>query len=202
MDLLVIASRKSMVGWFKVSNTDDRILGTETLEEHALPTPSDFGQVANELCEKALSDAKAQLHPLLREVELNRLDQRREFVEAFKRALEERIARKLVLWQPGVEAVFRFDEALLENAETWDGSIHLLLKVERLSNAVQILGKKLDQSLTRYLKQKSWSRFQKRKSMLDVQQVTPNEMRYGIGYGAMFFAVYTVPVKIWSPEKS
>ena len=166
-----------------------------------LPDTRDFGTIANDLWEKALQDAKSQLHPLLENAELNRLDQRREFLQAFRSALEERIARKLALWQPAVQAVFRFDEAPMENAETWDGSIHLLLKVERLSNAVQVLGKKLDQSLTRCLKQKSWSRFHKRKSMLEIQQVTPNEMRHGISYGAMFFAVYTVPVKIWPLDR-
>jgi hypothetical protein len=77
----------------------------------------------------------------------------------------------------------------------------LLVKVTKLSNAVQAFGNKLDQSLTKYLKQLGWSRFQERKSILEVQQVTPNELRHGIGYGAMFFAVYTVPVKIWSREK-
>jgi hypothetical protein len=169
--------------------------------EPMIPAPNDFGQVANELCEKALNDAKAQVHPLLRSVELDRLDQRTEFVEAFKSALEKRIARKLPVWQPNVQAVFKFDEAPRENIETWDGSVHLLVKVPRLSGSMKILGKTLDGSLMKTLKQLGWSRFRKRQSILEIQQVTPNELRHGVGYGGMFAAVYNVPVKVWPPKR-
>jgi hypothetical protein len=168
--------------------------------EPVIPVPKDFEQIANDLCEKALNDAKAQLHPLIRSVELDRLDKRSEFVQAFKSALEQRIARKLAAWQLGVQAVFKFDETLAENREAWDGSVHLLVKVPRLSNAIKILGKKLDRSLMKYLKQMGWSRFRKRQSILEIQQVTPNELRHGVSYGAMFCAVYNVPVKVW-PSK-
>jgi len=189
---------KSGFGWFEVSNVSDQ--GWETPKEHVSPSPNDFGKVANELCEKALNDAKAQLHPLIRSVELNRLDQRIEFVQAFKLALEQEIARKLALWQPDVQAVFKFDETPLENIETWDGSIHLLVKIPRLSNAIKILGKKLDRGLMKYLNQLGWSRFRKRQSILEIQQVTPNELRHGVSYGAMFSAVYNVPIKVWPPK--
>jgi hypothetical protein len=149
----------------------------EETVEHVIPAPKDFGQVANDLCEKALNDAKAQLHPLLRDVELDRLEQRFEFVQAFKSALEQGIARKLAVWQPGVQAVFKFDETETKNREAWDGSIHLLAKTPRLSNAMKALGKKLDRSLIKYLKQLGWSRFRNCLSILEIQQVTPNEIR-------------------------
>ncbi len=68
--------------------------------EHLAPTPKDFGQIANDVCEKALNDAKKQLHPLLRDAQLDRLDERPEFIRTFKRALEQRIARKLAAWDP------------------------------------------------------------------------------------------------------
>jgi len=165
--------------------------------EGVIPAPKEFGIVANDLCEKSLNDAKAQLHPLLWDAALDRLDQRDEFLQAFKSALEKRIARKLAVWQPGIQAVFKFDETPLENTGTWDGSIHLLVKIPRLSDAVKALEKKLDQGLVKYLKQLGWSRFHKRQSILEVQQVTPNELRHGVSYGAMFYAVYTAPVKVW-----
>ncbi len=169
--------------------------------EPSMPALHEFRQIANELCEKSLDDAKAQLHPLLRNVELGRLEQRPEFLQAFKSALEKRIARKLTARLPGIQAVFTFDETLAENREAWDGSIHLLVKVPRLSTAVKALGKKLDRSLTKYLNQLGWARFRQCQSILDVQQVTPNELRHGVSYGAMFSAVYNVPVKIWPPKQ-
>jgi hypothetical protein len=162
---------------------------------------SDLEQVANDLCETALNDAKGQLHPLLQNTELERLDQRNEFVQAFKNALEERIARKLAGWQPGVKAVFKFDETRVKNSESWDGSIHLLVMVSQLSNRVKALGEMLDQSLVKCLKQLDWSRFQTRQTILEVQQVTPYEVRRGVSYGAMFYAVYTVPKKVWPQNR-
>jgi hypothetical protein len=87
-----------------MSNVDN--LGRERLPEPILSGARDLGNVANELCERALQDARSQLHPLLQNAELNRLDQRREFLQAFRSALEERIARKLVLWHPDVQAIF------------------------------------------------------------------------------------------------
>jgi hypothetical protein len=169
--------------------------------EHIVPEVRDLGEVANNLCEKALNDAKSQLHPLLQNTRLDRLSQRGEFLQAFKSALEQRIARKLAVWQPSVQAVFKYDETWTENVESWDGSIHLLVRVPRLSNAIKALGKKLDQSLVRYLRQLDWPRFQKYESILEVQQVTPNELRHGISYGAMFYAVYSAPVKVWPQNR-
>jgi len=158
---------------------------------------NDVERSANEICEKALKDAKAQLHPLTRSAELDRLDKRFEFVKAFKLSLEKRIAQKLAAWQPAVQAVFTFEESWMEYPKSWDSSIHLLVKVPRLSNALKTLGIRLDRSLVKYLKQLDWSRFRTCQSILEVQQVTPNELRHGISYGAMFCAVHNVPVKVW-----
>jgi hypothetical protein len=169
--------------------------------ELRVPAPKDFGQIVNELCENALKDAKEQLHPLLRGAQLDRLDERPEFVKTFKRALEQRIARKLAAWYAGVEAVFEFDEAPTETPETWDGSIHLLVKVPHLSDTLKILGRRLDRSLAKYLRQLNWPRFQQHQLILDVQQVTLSELRHGIGYGAMFSAVYSVPIKVWPKSR-
>ena len=157
----------------------------------------DLGQAANTICELALNDAKAQLHPLIRDKTSGYLRKRSEFTRAFKLALEQRVAHKLAIWQPGVQAVFRFDNAWMEDRNSWDGSIHLLVKVPYVSNTFKMLGKKLDLHLTHCLKQLGWSRFGKHKSILEVQQVTPDELRHGVSYGAMFSAVYSVPVKVW-----
>lgn len=169
----------------------------EELMEVSLPAMKVLGKVAEDICEKALNDAKAELHPLIRNNELTHLRKRSEFVQAFKLALEQRVAQKLAAWQPGVQAVFRFEESWVDKGQSWDGSLHLLVKVTRLSDTIKAFGEKLDRSLTGCLQQLGWSRFLKRQSILDVQQVTLNELRHGIGYGAMFYAVYNIPVKVW-----
>ncbi len=143
---------------------------------------------------------KFTMHPLLRNTDLHHLGQRVEFVKAFKLALKRRVAQSLALWQPEVQAVYKFEESWMESRYSWDGTIHLLVKVPHLSNAIQVIGKMLDRKLVKYLKQLGWPRFQKRQTILEVQQVTIDELRHGISYGAMFYAVHSVPVKIW-PQK-
>ncbi len=157
-----------------------------------------FEWIAHDLCENALEDARKQLHPLVRGYALDRLDKRSEFGQAFKLALEQRIASIIALWLPGVQAIFCFDESWMESRATWDGSVHLLIKVSQLSNAIQLFGNRLDACLLKCLKGSGWSRFQGKHSILEIQQVTPNELRHAIGYGAMFCAVYSVPIRIWS----
>ena len=188
-----------MVGeWFEMN--DIRHWHLERPAHIPPPYVPDFRQAANDICEKALNDAKEQLHPLMRNNELTLLRKRHEFVEAFKRALAQRIAERLAIWQPGVLAVFQFDESWSE--AFWDGSIHLLVKVPRLSVAIKTLGKKLDRSLTACLKALGWSRFRGRQSILEVQQVTLNELRHRTSYGAMFCAFHNVPVEIWSTNRA
>lgn len=169
------------------------------IEERIILAPNDFKKLARRLCEKALGDAKSQLHPLVQSSALDHLDRRSEFLETFKSALEHGVAGQVSIWQPGIQAVFKYEETLSEPLEVWQGPIHLLVKLPRLSNAVKAFGKRLDKCLVYSLRQLDWQRFQTCQSILDIQQVTPNELRHSIGYGAMFCAVYNMPVKVWPP---
>ena len=119
----------------------------ENVIEYSIPTAEELEQVAKVLCERALSDAKSQLHPLLQNFELDCLDQRPEFLRAFKCALEHEISRKLAAWHPGIQTIFSYEEAPFKNIEDWHGSIIFLLKVPCLTEEVKALGKKLDNSL-------------------------------------------------------
>lgn len=173
----------------------------DALLEYVAPSAGEIEKVADELCKKALQIAKSPLHPLLQQSGLDHLDRRTEFLQAFKSALEEGIARKLAIWQPGTQAVFKYEETRLSSLEHWDGSIHLLVKVPRLSKALDVLGKTLDRSLVKSLKNLDWPRIRTRRSVLEIQQVTARELRHGIGYGAMFCAVHMAPVRVWPAER-
>lgn len=168
--------------------------------DHAGTTSGSLSQVANDVCEKALTDAKSQLHPLLQQVELERLGQRCDFLQAFKHALEQEIARKIVMWLPGVQAVYKFDAPMggrIIEGECWDSTIHLLVLVPQLWNPIRDLGEMLDNNILKQLRRLSWKRFQKSNSIIEIQQVTPNEMRHGVSYGAMFLSLYAAPVQVW-----
>ena len=112
--------------------------------EGLIKDPYAFRQGAAELCEKALVNAKAQLHPLLQQVDLEKLGQRREFVQAFKQALERAVAEKIVLWLPSVKVVYKFDSPGETSPEYWDNTVHLLLRVSRLLPSINELGAILD----------------------------------------------------------
>jgi len=165
--------------------------------QSGLPLMREFDRVVNNICQKALKEAKSQFHPLLQNAELDRLDQRQDFLQAFRYALAQRVAQKLAAWYPDIQAIFRYEETPIKSTEDWDSSIHLLVKIPHLSDDVDARGKMLDRSLVKSLKQLHWQRFQKYQSILTVQQVTANELRHGTGYGAMFYAAFTAPVKVW-----
>jgi hypothetical protein len=169
----------------------------ENATDYSILTSEEFEQEAKVICESALSDAQSQLHPLLQNFELDRLDLRPEFFKAFKSALEHLISRQLARWYPDIQAVFSYDGVPLKNIEDWHDSINLLVKIPRIAEEVKVRGKKLDYSLVKCLKQLRWRRFKACHSVLDVQQVTPRDLSYCIGYGALFCAVYTVPVQVW-----
>ena len=99
----------------------------EKSDKPAIPASKAWTDMANQICESALKHAKAQLHPLLRETELDRLNERDEFVKAFKFTLEQRIARSLAMLQPAVQAVFQYDETRMGTIQTWDGSLFICL---------------------------------------------------------------------------
>lgn len=164
-----------------------------------LPLLRELDHAANDLCQKALKEAKSQFHPLLHNAELDRLDQRQEFLQAFRCALEQRVARKLAAWYPDIQAIFRYEETPIKSMEDWNGSIYLLVKIPHLSEDVDALGKMLDRSLVKSLKHLHWQRFQKCQSILTMHQVTSNELRHGTGYSGMFFAAFTAPVKVFAP---
>lgn len=170
--------------------------------ETVVTNPDEIKRAAQELCDKSLVEAKAELHPLLQPVEPARLDGRCEFLRAFKRSMEKRIARQVAIWQPCVQTVFKFDASRGSQTECWDSTIHLLVMVPELLDSIRALGTKLDRDILRRLKRLDWPRFERAKSIIEVQQVTQDEMHRGISYGAMFLSLYAAPVKVWpSPNR-
>ena len=72
------------------------------------------------------------------------------------------IARKLATWQTRVQSVFRFDQTRRPPGIPWDGSIHLLAKVPRVSKTIQAWGQTLNKSLLLCFRALGWSCFQER----------------------------------------
>ena len=158
---------------------------------------AEFRQIADELCDRAQRVATDQLHPLLQRVDLVKLSQRHEFLDAFRCSLEREIAQKIVLWLPCVKVVYKFDASRKKRLEEWDNTIHLLVLVPQLIPLIKELGTMLDVAFLTSLKRLPWSRFQDSKFVIEIQQVTPEEIRHGVCYGAMFFSYYATPSQVW-----
>jgi hypothetical protein len=165
--------------------------------EFLLTSPEELRQTSEKVCEKTLVEAKSHLHPLLHQVDLEQLGQRPEFVQAFRNALENQVTQQVILRLPCAKAVYRFDNTRTSNVTGWDNSIHLLVLVPQLISSIQKLGPKLDQQVRQRLSGLNWSRFQWSTSVVEIQQVTPREIRHGICYGAMFASFYAAPTQIW-----
>ena len=165
--------------------------------EFLLTSPQALRQASEEVCEKTLMEAKSHLHPLLRQVDLERLGQRPEFVQAFRNAFENQVTHQIILRLLSVKAVYRFDNTRASNITDWDSTIHLLVLVPQLMSSIQKLGPKLDQEIRQQLSCLNWSRFQLNTSVVEIQQVTPREIRRGVCYGAMFASFYAAPTQIW-----
>lgn len=162
----------------------------------------EFRQIVGELCGHAQKVAIGQLHPLLQRVDLEKLGHRYEFLEVFKQTLESEIAQKIVQWLSSVKTVYRFDASRKNRLEEWDNTIHLLVLVPQLVPSIKELGAILDDTFLTALKHLAWSRFQDSKSVIEIQQVTPEEIRHGVCYGAMFFSYYAAPSQVWPEGRS
>ena len=152
-----------------------------------------------ELCEKALACAKNELHPLLQHADLDRLDQRADFLQAFRKAIEIEMAQKITLWVPCTKIVYRFDTTYSSRVEKWDNIIHLLLVVPQILPSLNNFGKKFDYEMVQHLTALGWTRFQYSKTVVEILQVTLNEIHHGVSYGGMFFSANSVPAQIWPP---
>lgn len=81
--------------------------------------------------------------------------------------------------------------------ECWDNTIHLLVLVPQLFNAINELGEKLDCDILKQLKRLSWTRFKNSRSIIEIQQVTQDEICHRVSYGAMFLSLYAAPAQVW-----
>lgn len=197
--LHMLFNRYGVIGKYSdaVKLSKNNVYYEQEIIENLIKNPYAFRQVSEELCKKAVMDAKTQLHPLLQQVDLEKLGHRREFVQAFKYALEGSVAARIARWLPCVRVIYKFDAPRVSSNEDWDNTIHLLMLVPRLLPSIKELGSKLDSAMLKRLKDLSWSRFQDSKSIIEIQQVTPNEIRHAVCYGAMFVSLYTAPSQVW-----
>ncbi len=115
------------------------------------------------------------------------------FRAAFKAGLAASVAQVLGANDDRLLAVYTYDQE--------DPVLHLLVLVTQPSAALTAFVAALDRALTADLHALGPTGFADRDSILDVNLITPKEVRLGLGYAVLLSAVSAAPLKVWTRER-
>ena len=162
-------------------------------------------EVAETLRDDSLLVAREELAPSRGELPLEELLNDLDFVDSFKHSLASGIARVLAAYDRQVKSVHFYDPLVCRERRRIgklpiEATIHLLVEVHHLSPALSVLIMALDHELTDSLKVLPSPWFAHRQFTLDVNFVTPEDIKVGRGHATLLSSLYTPPLKIWKRE--
>lgn len=114
--------------------------------------------------------------------------------------LAKKVAQRLGEWDEGIQAVYLYDDdATPEDVVFAEGTpdilIHLIVKVERKTAALNSLTEALDRALAHIHGELLGG--SELGYLLDVQVVDDYEVEYRLGYGALFASLHHRPLPVW-----
>ncbi len=158
-------------------------------------------RLAEGIRDSAVESARNVLHPLLRHLEVRVLGRRPEFVSTFYEALAIAVSRALARMDSHLLAVFRFSSPGETDPSTnvpHPGvPLHLLAITDEIEASQRLPLAGLDRALCSSLCRLGWSRFAGSARLLDINLLTPRELRRGVGYAGLFSAFYSFPHRVW-----
>lgn len=159
-------------------------------------------EIAEQLWNDALAQARQKMTPFHRQAELSELLLVPAFIDAFNHALAAGIAKILVENDKFLQAVYTYDPSMNPDSESGvdlpaTPNVHLLMLVSKRSTALSALIASLDDALTGKLRELPTSTFAQSKSMLDVNLITEEDVRRGTGYAVLLSSVFAPPIKVW-----
>ena len=162
-------------------------------------------EVAETLRDDSFLVAREGLVPPRDELPLETLLNDLEFVDHFKHSLAAGIARVLAAYDRQVKTIHYYDPRVCPEERAGstlpiDATIHLLVEVNHPSPALSVLILALDRELTECLKTLPSGRFANLSFILDVNVLTPEDIRAGRGHATLLSSLYTPPLKIWGRE--
>lgn len=155
----------------------------------------------------ALNQARSELLPRERDMQLAKLLERRDFVDDFKRALAQEIAQVIAAYDHRVQAVYLMGEPTntLQRPEeellSGDLTIQLFTLVSTASAAFLSFVASLDRALTIVLNELPAKAFGMSNSFLEVVPVTESDIEHGWGYALLFSSIYGRPTEIWQRDE-
>lgn len=161
----------------------------EQIAEHVF-TPTHFSEVVETILEKAVDMVRKHVPAFKGAVHLETMAQRPDFAGPFRFALAIELAKVIGADNPDVRTVFAYDLS--------QPNLHLLALVSRPTQGHSAYIRALDECLCGHMKDLRLPDCAARAGMLDVQFITPQEVRLGIGLTGLLSAVRTAPVRVWA----
>ncbi len=162
----------------------------EALEAAAREVADRMTSTANEVRDGAIEHVRHLGPETWREAPLAKLTHEPGFLRPFKLALTARCARVLAASEPRVLSAFTYDPA--------DHVLHLLVLMDEPSEGLDGFVKEFDKAMTASIDQLRIPDCFECASVLDVHQMTPRDVRLGIGLAGLLSSVANAPVRVWS----
>jgi len=161
----------------------------EQIVEHAY-APTHFSEVVETILERAFDMVRAHVPALKGTANLETMAKRPDFAGPFRCALAIELAKVIGADNPDVRTVFAYDLA--------EPNLHLVALVSRPTFGHSAYIHALDQALCDRMKDLRVPDCSARTGLLDVQFVTPQDVRLGIGVSGLLSTVRTAPVRVWA----
>lgn len=152
--------------------------------------PTHFSEVVETILETAAEMVRAHVPAFKGAGQLGTMIQRPDFAGPFRCALAIELAKLIGADNPDVSTIFSYDLA--------EPNLHLIALVSRPTHGHSAYIRALDHALCERMQELRVPDCSGRSGMLDVQFVTPKDVRLGIGVTGLLSAVRTAPVRIWT----
>jgi hypothetical protein len=162
----------------------------------------ELAEVAEKIRDNALDFAKMKLPPVKRDQNLEELFQQRNFTCDFKHGLVEGVCETIGEYDGKVLESYCFDPDANPDCQSGDeipldGTINIILVVESKTAGLDALITSLDRGLTQALKELPIPSLVSYDSVLNIIQVTQNDVEKRKGYAALLSSLYVRALKVW-----
>lgn len=175
-------------------------------------TPQDQGgqviylaEAAARMRDEAIAGARARLGVPERDLPLERLLGRAEFLDYVKYGLATGVAAMLAGNVPRIQAIYLYDPSgnpgrEATGASPVDVTVHLLVRVGKPSAALAALITSLDRAVLASVQELPSPVFTRRTFMLDVSVISDADVAHNRGYAALLNSVFAPPLKVWERD--
>jgi hypothetical protein len=162
----------------------------EALDAAAREVAGRMAAIADGARDQAIEHVRRLGPETWRQEGISRLTHEPGFLSPFTLGLAAQAARVLGASEPRVLAAFTYDLS--------DHVIHLLVLVDEFSSGLEDFVREFDQALTHSIDALRMPDCFECTSVLDVHQVTPQDVRLGIGMAGLLSSVANAPLRVWS----